>query len=1340
MDSEFYKNLINKASFGYAYHKIILDDSGTPIDYEFLDVNSEFEQLTGLKQSKILNKKVSVVIPGIENDDFDWISFYGKIALGGKPKDFEQYSELLDKHYKVHAYSTKKLFFITIFTDITPEIKIVDTAKNFIDDSFLNKDYRKLTDNLLSISGAKYILFNLYKENSTKFTSVALSGVNKHFDKVTKIFGFDPEGRVWEQDTIIEEKISHSLMTFFPDMHELCDSILSKRVVTLLQKSFGIGKLIVVKIMKKEKIFGAFVLMMGKNKELKNKALVEIYAQQVALFLEKDQAKKEIAREKQQLQIVFDEMPDAINQQKLDHTIISYNKAACALVGKTMDESIGKKCFELIGRNTACEICATERAIKSKKTEDLEKEIPELGIWVHATSIPIFDKEGNISGIIEKLQEITERKQAEFKILESEKKFRNLFESTSDAALLISDGIIIDCNTAAIKTFKCNVKNDLLGKHPAIISPEKQANGEDSLKLADQKMAEAIEKGSAFFEWIHQRLDGEDFTTEILLNPFKLGEKNIIQAVIRDITKRKQAERKLVQSEKMYRSIIENMTDVYYRTNNDGKLVMISPSAAKLFGVLTTEELLGLDISNDFYVHPEERSVFLETLKDNHGRITNYEIDLKRKNGEIVTVITSSAYFFDLDGNIAGIEGVFSDITERKKREIELKKTNKKLAQQTAIATKMVSIAETANRAKSDFLANMSHEIRTPMNAVVGFTELLLSTELDDTQREYLNHIHTSADTLLLLINDLLDFSKIEAGQLEIASEDINLRNLLEKSIDLVTFNAHKKELTLLLNIDCKLPLIVKTDQVRLSQIIINLLSNAVKFTEKGEVELKVTVEDNQTINFSIRDTGIGITKKQQATIFQPFTQADQSTTRKYGGTGLGLSISKQLIEKMGGKLTVKSELEQGSTFSFSLKLDFKPNSWPIESTNFNLRNVLIVEANVRRQKIIQNMLSFWNIPFTTINNGEEAIKLLDDGKHFDFILMNYNLPNLNGLEIAKIIKQKLEPTGKLQPLAIMHSYTQKKTFFDECQKLNINYKIKKPLKMNALRNILINNQNQVTTIPMTNTIPQAIIHSNNIKILVVDNSPTNKILVIRLLNKMFSNIEILEAADGKQAINVYNENDIDLILMDIQMPILNGYEATIAIRKLEGDNKHTPIIALTAGVTTNDIKKCLAAGMDDYLAKPIKLKLLQKVINHWTISQKMETPTIKQNETITQKKSTIQNTLSEIRKYLINQGLDDEDINEILELLLEQLPTMIAEIKNYFMNKNENKIRTSIHTSKGMFSNLGAKDIAFKAVNIEKTFDEDNPTKAWELVEKLLIDFSDILEYLKIWEDDNQM
>ena len=448
---------------------------------------------------------------------------------------------------------------------------------------------------------------------------------------------------------------------------------------------------------------------------------------------------------------------------------------------------------------------------------------------------------------------------------------------------------------------------------------------------------------------------------------------------------------------------------------------------------------------------------------------------------------------------------------------------------------------------------------------------------------------------LLGIINNILDFSKIEAGRIDLETIKTDLIRLMEQTISIVRCQAEKKGLELLLNIPPETPRFIFSDPVRLGQVLINLLGNAAKFTEKGEIELRVEFKPENTttgyFNFFVRDTGLGIEKHDRENIFKEFTQADSSATRKFGGTGLGLAISRTLMEKMGGKIDFISEPGVGSMFFFSLKCRFE-NGEPLATKDIEgIKKILLVDDSKDNLTILHRTLEHWQINAQTCTSGKEALNKLTSGETFDVIIIDYMMPEMNGIETIRQIRQKCARTGSRQPFILLYSSIDNSFVSEECKNLNVQLKLVKPVRADDLFACLCQISQKPIEVSQVVTRPESL---TNVKksphVLVVEDVAMNRILVCELVKKLIPDSVVIEATNGREAIERFQHDKFDLIFMDIQMPVLDGYSASCEIRRIEDTSAaaRTPIVALTASAVKGEYEKCIAAGMDEFITKPV--------------------------------------------------------------------------------------------------------------------------------------------------------
>jgi two-component system, sensor histidine kinase and response regulator len=668
-----------------------------------------------------------------------------------------------------------------------------------------------------------------------------------------------------------------------------------------------------------------------------------------------------------------------------------------------------------------------------------------------------------------------------------------------------------------------------------------------------------------------------------------------------EVDDRMLAEETLSKERGMLRALIDNVPDFIYVKDAESRFVIANTSLWKSLGVKDPADLLQ---KTDFDFYPKELAAGF--YEDEQKVIRTREAMFNREEqgmdsqGNKTWVLTTKVPLFDKAGQVTGIAGVGRDITERRKVEREMQRAKE--------------AAEAASRAKSEFLANMSHEIRTPLNGVMGMTDLALDTQLTVEQRDYLETVKASSDALLTVINDILDFSKIEAGKIDLEKVDFNLRDSLESMLKTVALRADEKALELLCDVAPDVPEIVCGDSTRLRQVIINLVGNAIKFTERGEVVVKVRLDSHDaaqcTLHFTVSDTGIGIPPDKRELIFAPFSQADSSTTRKFGGTGLGLTISTRLVAVMGGKMWVESEEGRGSQFHFTVCLG-APDTTETQTVTMAalgiLRGVrvLVVDDNRTNRRVLEGMLERWKMKATSVEDGQKALEQLsaarDANEPFGLILTDMHMPKMDGFTLVENIRRRPElATATI----MMLTSAGHRGDAARCLDLGVAAYLLKPIRQSELRDAitrLLGARGDPCAIPLLTrfSLTDPVDSPAHLRVLLAEDNAVNQRLAMRLLEKRGHRVTV--AGNGREALDALEKDKFDLVFMDVQMPEMDGLEATAIIREKEkSSGRRQPIIALTAHAMKGDREKCLAAGMDGYLTKPIRPPELEEILEQY--------------------------------------------------------------------------------------------------------------------------------------------
>jgi len=805
------------------------------------------------------------------------------------------------------------------------------------------------------------------------------------------------------------------------------------------------------------------------------------------------------------------------------------------------------------------------------------------------------------------------------------------------------------------------------------------------------------------FESVHRSRDGTDFPVEITSSYLEFNGRGYISAFARDITERRHIERALREAESKYRDIFENAVEGMFQSAPAGELISCNPAMIRIYGYDSAEEFKSAVIAGRIYVEAGHREKFVQLIQE-HGWTTGFESQVYRKDGSIIWTSEKARVVRDERGDLLYYEGFVEEITERKRIAEELHKAKE--------------AAEAANLTKSEFLANVSHEIRTPMNGIIGMTDLVLGTDLTQEQREYLDIVRSSADSLLSLINDLLDFSKMEAGKLRLDPIEFMLRPTLDSIFNTLALRAQRKSLELSCNIFPDVPDALIGDPDRLRQILLNLVDNAIKFTEKGSIILHIRSElesaEKAVLCFSVTDTGIGIPKDKQRLIFEAFSQADNSMTRKYGGTGLGLAICCQLVEIMGGEIALESKPGQGSAFHVTIPFTLPEravDTLPNQTASAELRDLraLIIDDNYANRRILQGILINWHMKPYIADSGPSGLSALNEaaetGDPFNLVLLDAMMPGMDGFAVADLIRAT--PCISNTPIILLSS-ADAKSCLARCRKLGIRAYLMKPVKHAHLHDAILR------------TLPEALLmsahvaptpdyqepydrdrvrdqdlpHPGKLHILLAEDNPTNQLLVISLLRRQGHSV--LAAANGKQAVAAFANGKFDLIVMDVQMPEMDGLEATAAIRALEkATGDRTPILALTAHTMEADRDRCLAAGMDAYVSKPISTNEFMSVIGRLVTAGIDEDITNDPEESHPQRLDT--------RDLMARFDGDTELLLETAEIFRQSYPKQLEELRAAVTRGDAVGVERAAHTIKGSVGNFGGVAAIEAALKLEK-------------------------------------
>jgi PAS domain S-box-containing protein len=768
----------------------------------------------------------------------------------------------------------------------------------------------------------------------------------------------------------------------------------------------------------------------------------------------------------------------------------------------------------------------------------------------------------------------------------------------------------------------------------------------------------------------------------------------------------------LESTENRYRLLFERSLAGVYRSTIDGRLLDVNDACFRIFGYASREEHLAHNVS-ELWFEPADREAFVARLIRVKS-LANFECRYRRRDGTPVWVL-ESVTLLEGEHGVAIIEGTLIDITTRKQVEQEMRRVKEE--------------AESANQAKSEFLANMSHEIRTPMNGIIGMTDLVLDSELTADQRDSLATVRTSADTLLSILNNILDFSKIESRKLHLEAVPFSIRASIAAALKPLAFRAHQQGLELICEIGPEVPAGVVGDPTRIQQVLTNLVGNALKFTEQGHIFVAVR-QDSHTarstkLHVSVTDTGIGIPPEKHDLIFEAFRQADGSTTRRFGGTGLGLTISATLVRLMGGRIWVESAPGAGSTFHFTVALDVTdvPEVQPADPRRH--LNVLIVDDNDVNRRILAAQVSGWGMTATVVARGGAAIEALtaaaQDHRPFDLVLLDANMPDMDGFEVAAEVAKHPELSGAT---VMMLSSSGEYGDQSRCAELGIAAYLTKPVYaanlLAAIERAIGAKPSAAAPLPATSRAGVLAMGAPGVcaRILLVEDNVVNQQVASGLLTRRGHHVTVVE--NGREALDRLDRETFDLVLMDLQMPVLGGLDATVAIRLHErATGQHVRVVAMTAHALNSDRERCLAAGMDGYLSKPIDPFLLFSVVEQGADGGGIQPAAA---NLLTFDEQALRRRVSG----------DDQLMTDVIQVFLEDLPVRLAAIRDAVTSRNAVELRAAAHALKGAAANLSAGALFEAARVLERLGAESRMDAAEAAWRPLSVEASHVIDVLR--------
>ncbi|MCI0534850.1 MAG: PAS domain S-box protein [Verrucomicrobiales bacterium] len=1041
---------------------------------------------------------------------------------------------------------------------------------------------------------------------------------------------------------------------------------------------------------------------------------------------ERKRAEENLRKQDEFIRAVIDLDPNLIfvKDEKGRFTLV--NRAVADLCGLSVDAMIGKRDADISPNRAAVE--QIERDDQEVLVHRRERFVPEERIttrtgktvWLQTVKRPLVSGGGRICHLLGVATDITARKLAEDALRDSQALYLSLVECLPIAVFRKDlEGKFTFGNSRFCQLLGRPIES-ILGRTDFDFSPAEFAQ---KYQMDDRRVLQTRE----VFETIEEHLTRKDGTrtfVQVIKAPVlnAKGEVIGVQGTIWDVTERRREEEELKRTRSFLNQVVENLPiAIFIKEAKELRFVHWNKAGEELIGI-SKQEMIGHN-DYDFFPKPDADS-FVATDRQvlTSGKLLDIaeEIIPTRHQGKRV-IHTKKIPILDEQDRPLYLLGIAEDITERRLAEEELKRA--------------MEAAEMAAQAKGEFLANMSHEIRTPMNAVIGMTNLLLDTELTDEQRDFANTVKCSADGLLTIINDILDFSKMEAGKLHFEILNFNLRDTVETTMELMSERAVQKKLEIVSFVPQEINSFLRGDPGRLRQILLNLVGNAVKFTEKGDVVLNVSqTQESQTdvtLLFEVTDTGIGIAPGMQARLFQPFTQADGSTTRKFGGTGLGLAICKQLVAMMHGEIGLRSEPGHGSTFWFTARFEKQPaGTVTRHCPQAGLEDVrlLVVDDNAVNRRILRHHVVSWRMQNGCAASAHEAMDILVSeaaaGRPYDIVILDMQMPEVDGMMLARRIRKRPEvgQTKMLLLTSLGHQF--KKETLAEA---GIAACLVKPVKQSDLYNRLI----EVLAIdecvgkmksPPHAAAPRLVPEgwSRSLRILLAEDNSVNQKVALRQLQKLGHQADAV--SNGLEVLAALKSISYDVILMDCHMPEMDGYETTQQLRQ-DPRTRTIRIIAMTANAMQGDREKCLTAGMDDYISKPVTIDNLKAALERSCASEAPE-PSQERHLPVVNLKSLEQ------LKDLAQPG-EPNPLIEFIDLFLADVPDCLGQIRAALNEQKADDLRRLAHSLKGSAGNLGAEDLSFLCHELEMAAKHTDLATAPRLIQHIEAAFAQVQDAL---------
>ena len=1035
---------------------------------------------------------------------------------------------------------------------------------------------------------------------------------------------------------------------------------------------------------------------------------------------DRKQAEEALSRSQAQYKQLIESASDIIYRTDNRGRLTYANPIALRTFGYTSEEALRKNYLDVVPEASRREVGRFYLRQFAAREPNSYFEFPAETrdgrvLWLGQNVQLLFEDE-RVVGFQAVARDITDRKKIEEALAENERQYRLLAENSTDMiARHTTNGIYLYVSPAC-RAILGYAPEEMIGRSSYEFFHPDDVPG---LNEAHASILNTTNLYTVPYRALHK--DGHYVWLETTVHSVRnagTGIAHEIHATSRDITARKKAEEQLAQSQQRLSTVISTVGEGITLSDTNGRFEIFNKRMEELTGFTMEEANAALDFSALLYPDQKNRQEALDGLKEllEKGSLREIETTIRTKSGGERTLLVSTA-LVRFNGHRMFLSA-YRDITERNRIAEELRQAK--------------DAAELATKAKSDFLAMMSHEIRTPMNGVIGMTDLLLRTPLTQEQREFVETIQVSGDALLTIINDILDFSKIESGKIELEQHPFELVKCIEDVFTLLSTKAAGKNLDLVYWVDPQVPNYIVGDVTRVRQILLNLVGNALKFTESGEIFVSANLGSQEmnslVLEFSVRDTGIGIAQEKLDRLFKPFSQVDSSTTRKYGGTGLGLAISARLVDAMRGRSWVESRSGKGSTFSFTINVGSLEEAGNLPKIFYRGKTpilegkrVLLVDDNKTNLEILTLQCQSWGMIARGSDSSRAALEWVRRGDPFDLALLDMLMPEMDGGELA--IALRALRTKESLPIILLSSSG---SGVEQRLRDVLSFAITKPVRLSQLHDAIVNAfggkgeeaSKDVGAVEIPLTSPQKL----PLRLLIAEDNIINQKLLLRVLKELGHPADI--ASNGREAIRALERSSYDLVFMDVHMPVMDGLEATREIVRRWKSEERPKLVAVTADALSGDKEKCIEAGMDDYITKPIQIKELASVLDRWgaSIIQRKSTSSVN-----VELLGVDQSILQRIEK--LGLADDPEFLVPFINEYIRVVPAYIDAIRSSYQLMELNTLHRSAHSLRGACANVGAVSLAETSRLIEEAADSGNMEGVLESIQRLPKEYAIIQE-----------